>query len=85
VFGLRQNQVYNAKMIPIRLRDHIFYTAFAPFNDPKVSMAIILENGGVNGVTAAPLARNILDHIFLPPDVAPMPVTADPTSNFTAQ
>lgn len=85
VFGLRQNQVYNAKMIPIRLRDHIFYTAFAPFNDPKVSMAIILENGGINGVTAAPLARNILDHIFLPPDVAPMPVTADPTSNFTAQ
>jgi len=85
VFGLKQNQVYNAKMIPQRLRDHIFYTAFAPFNDPKVAMALILENGGVNGVTAAPLARNILDHIFLPPDVTPMPVTADPSSNITAQ
>ncbi|WP_158784607.1 penicillin-binding protein 2 [Pantoea sp. BAV 3049] len=85
VFGLKQNQVYNAKMIPQRLRDHIFYTAFAPFNNPKVAMALILENGGVNGVTAAPLARNILDHIFLPPDVAPMPVTADPSSNITAQ
>jgi len=84
VFGLKQNQIYNAKMIPIRLRDHIFYTAFAPFNDPKVAMALILENGGINGVTAAPLVRNIMDHIFLPPDVAPMPVTADPMSNQTA-
>ncbi|MCX8957839.1 penicillin-binding protein 2 [Erwinia psidii] len=85
VFGLKQNQIYNAKMIPQRLRDHIFYTVFAPFNNPRVAMALILENGGVNGVTAAPLARNILDHIFLPPDVAPMPATADPGSNTTAQ
>lgn len=66
VFSLKQNQVYNAKMIPIRLRDHIFYTAFAPFKDPKVAVALILENGGVNGVTAAPLMRKILDHIMLP-------------------
>ncbi len=66
VFSLRENQVYNAKMIPIRLRDHIFYTAFAPFKDPKVAVALILENGGVNDVTAAPLMRQILDHIMLP-------------------
>lgn len=85
VFGLKQNQIYNAKMIPARLRDHIFYTAFAPFDKPKVAIALILENGGINGVTAAPLVRNILDHIFLPPDIAPMPVTADPQSNLTAQ
>ncbi|EOS95800.1 penicillin-binding protein 2 [Erwinia tracheiphila] len=85
VFGLKQNQIYNAKMIPQRLRDHIFYTVFAPFDNPRVAMALILENGGVNGVTAAPLARNILDHIFLPPGVAPMSATADPGSNTTAQ
>lgn len=85
VFSLKQNQTYNAKMIPVRLRDHVFYTAFAPFNDPRIAMAIILENGGMNGVTAAPVVRNIMDHIFLPPDVAPMPVTADPNSNRTAQ
>lgn len=76
VFSLRQNQVYNAKMIPTRLRDHIFYTAFAPFNDPKVAVALILENGGSEGVTAAPLMRNILDHIFLPPPSEPPVETA---------
>ncbi|MDJ0475582.1 penicillin-binding protein 2 [Pantoea eucalypti] len=66
VFSLRQNQTYNAKMIPVRLRDHIFYTAFAPFNDPKVAVALILENGGNEGIVAAPVMRAILDHIFIP-------------------
>ncbi|WP_428944178.1 penicillin-binding protein 2 [Pantoea sp. FN060301] len=85
VFGLKQNEIYNAKNIPVRLRDHVLYTAFAPFDNPKISMAIILENGGLNGVTAAPVVRNIMDHIFLPPDEAPMAVTADPDSNRTAR
>lgn len=66
VFSLRQNQVYNARMIPVRLRDHIFYTLFAPYQHPKVAMALILENGGGDGVVAGPVARKILDHIFLP-------------------
>jgi len=76
VFSLKQNQVYNAKMTPMRLRDHIFYTAFAPFSDPKVAVALILENGGNEGVTAAPLMRNILDHIFVPEATPPPVVTA---------
>lgn len=66
VFSLRQNQVYNAKMIPVRLRDHIFYTAFAPYDAPKVAVTLILENGGSDGVVAAPVMRKILDHIMLP-------------------
>ena len=64
VFSLKENQTYNAKMIPVRLRDHIFYTLFAPY--PKVAMALILENGGGDGVVAGPTARAILDHIFDP-------------------
>lgn len=64
VFSLKENQVYNAKMIPMRLRDHIFYTAFAPYNDPQVAVTLILENGGDEGVTAAPIMRNILDYLF---------------------
>ena len=76
VFSLKKNQIYNAKMTPMRLRDHIFYTAFAPFNDPKVAVALILENGGNEGVTAAPLMRNILDHIFVPEAIPPPVATA---------
>ncbi|POT59359.1 penicillin-binding protein 2 [Citrobacter amalonaticus] len=64
VFSLKENQTYNAKMIPIRLRDHVFYTAFAPYKNPQVAVALILENGGSGGVTAAPVMRQILDHLF---------------------
>ncbi|HFZ8993097.1 TPA: penicillin-binding protein 2 [Citrobacter freundii] len=66
VFSLKENQTYNAKMIPVRLRDHVFYTAFAPYKNPKVAVALILENGGSDGVTAAPVMRKILDHMFDP-------------------
>ncbi len=68
VFSLRENQNYNAKMTPVRLRDHIFYTAFAPFDHPTVAVALILENGGGDGVVAGPTMRAILDHIFVKDD-----------------
>ena len=55
-------------MIPIRLRDHVFYTAFAPYKNPKVAVALILENGGSDGITAAPVMRQIMDHLFVPQD-----------------
>ncbi|WP_392738088.1 penicillin-binding protein 2 [Serratia ureilytica] len=78
VFSLKQNQTYNAKMIPVRLRDHIFYTLFAPYKNPRVAMALILENGGGDGVVAGPTARAILDHIFDPAN-APQPGDAAQT------
>ena len=58
-------------MIPTRLRDHIFYTAFAPYKDPKVAVALVLENGGSDGVVAAPVMRKILDHLYAPEDSQP--------------
>lgn len=78
VFSLKENQTYNAKMIPVRLRDHIFYTLFAPYKNPRVAMALILENGGGDGVVAGPTARAILDHIFDPAN-APAPGENDAT------
>ncbi|MGL4194002.1 MAG: penicillin-binding protein 2, partial [Edwardsiella piscicida] len=53
------------------LRDHIFYTVFAPYPHPRIAMAVILENGGGDGVTAAPVTRAILDYIFRPAAVSP--------------
>ncbi|EGJ6728077.1 TPA: penicillin-binding protein 2 [Salmonella enterica subsp. enterica serovar Wedding] len=66
VFSLKADETYNAKMIPVRLRDHVFYTAFAPYQHPTVAIALIMENGGGEGVSAGPTTRAILDHIFQP-------------------
>jgi peptidoglycan glycosyltransferase len=37
-----------------------WFICFAPAKDPKVAVAVVVENGGEGGVTAAPIARNVL-------------------------
>ncbi|QQG27442.1 peptidoglycan DD-transpeptidase MrdA [Pectobacterium carotovorum] len=64
VFGLKENETYNAHKIAEHLRDHKLMVAFAPYKDPKVAMSIILENGGA-GPTVGTITRQILDHILL--------------------
>lgn len=64
VFGLKANETYNAHRIAERLRDHKLMTAFAPYNNPEVAVAIILENGGA-GPAVGTIMRQILDHIML--------------------
>ncbi|EOV0980600.1 peptidoglycan DD-transpeptidase MrdA [Edwardsiella piscicida] len=75
VFGY---ETYNAHTIAEHLRDHKLMTAFAPYDDPQVSVAIILENGGA-GPAVGTIMRQILDHIMLGdnntqlPNAAPTP------------
>ncbi|SFN68647.1 penicillin-binding protein 2 [Izhakiella capsodis] len=76
VFGLKENETYNAHKIAERLRDHKLMTAFAPYDKPRVAVTIILENGGA-GPAVGTVMRQILDHIMLGdnninlPDAAP--------------
>ncbi|MBV5275916.1 MAG: penicillin-binding protein 2 [Lamprocystis purpurea] len=61
VFTLGQNQSYNAARIDERMRDHALFIAFAPVDDPRIAVAVIVENGGHGGSTAAPVARLVMD------------------------
>ena len=61
VFTLGQNQSYNAARIDERMRDHALFIAFAPVDDPRIAVAVIVENGGHGGSTAAPVARQVMD------------------------
>ncbi|WP_291972893.1 peptidoglycan DD-transpeptidase MrdA [Candidatus Symbiopectobacterium sp.] len=76
VFGLKENETYNAHKIAEHLRDHKLLTAFAPYNNPKIAISIVLENGGAGPAISA-LVRQMLDHIMLGdnntelPDVPP--------------
>ncbi len=51
--------------IPQQFRDHALFIAFAPVETPKIALAIIVENGGDGSATAAPIARQLLDHYLL--------------------
>jgi penicillin-binding protein 2 len=46
-------------------RDHSLYVAFAPAEDPKIALAVIVENAGFGAVSAAPIARRVFDYWLL--------------------
>ena len=48
--------------IPWERRDHAFFAAFAPIEDPRIAVAVVVEHGGSGSRTAAPIARAIIDH-----------------------
>ncbi|HAV6899785.1 TPA: penicillin-binding protein 2 [Vibrio vulnificus] len=61
VFGLAEDQEYNADELAEHLRDHALFTGFAPFDDPKIIVTIVLENAGGGSSNGAPVARRIFD------------------------
>jgi penicillin-binding protein 2 len=65
VFGLAEDQEYNADELAEHLRDHALFTGFAPLDDPQVVVTIVLENAGGGSTNGAPVARRIFDHILI--------------------
>lgn len=79
VKGIPQGQSYSEKHTPERFRDHALFVSFAPAEDPKVAVAVIVENGGHGSSVAAPIARKVMDHVILgkaaPAPAGPVPVS----------
>lgn len=61
VYSLRGAK-YVASAVDERLRDHSLFMAYAPAEDPKIALALIIENGGWGSTVAAPLARKVFDY-----------------------
>jgi len=49
-------------------REHAWFIAFAPAENPTIAVAVILENGGTGGSVAAPVARRMFDAYLLTPE-----------------
>ncbi|MDP2064943.1 MAG: penicillin-binding protein 2 [Burkholderiaceae bacterium] len=60
-----QKDKYNAAKMEERQRDHALYMAFAPADDPKIALAIVVENAGFGSAHAAPIARRVFDYALL--------------------
>ena len=68
VFGLGEDEEYNADELAEHLRDHALYTGFAPFEDPVAVVSMVLENAGGGSSQGGPIARRIFDHLLLEKD-----------------
>ncbi|MDO8775478.1 MAG: penicillin-binding protein 2 [Burkholderiaceae bacterium] len=60
-----QKDKYNAGKLEEHQRDHALYMAFAPADDPKIALAVIVENAGFGAAHAAPIARRVFDYWLL--------------------
>ena len=60
-----QKDKYNAAKLAERQRDHALYSAFAPADQPRVALAVIVENAGFGAASAAPIARRVFDYLLL--------------------
>jgi penicillin-binding protein 2 len=60
VFTVRQDQDYKRMKVKDKLKDHAWFVAFAPADDPRIAIAVIAENGGHGGSVAAPIAKAVM-------------------------
>jgi len=47
--------------IPLKFRDHAWFVAYAPFEDPKISVVVLVEHGGFGASAAAPIAKKVIE------------------------
>ncbi|MCX5825362.1 MAG: penicillin-binding protein 2, partial [Deltaproteobacteria bacterium] len=72
VIGLPQDaKARKTKRVSAAFRDHALFVCFAPYGNPEIVVAVILENAGHGGSAAAPVARKIIDTYFALKKITP--------------
>jgi penicillin-binding protein 2 len=60
-----QKDKYDAGKLSEYQRDHALYMAYAPAENPKIAVAVVVENAGFGAASAAPIARRVFDYWLL--------------------
>jgi len=60
-----QKDRYDARKLEEHQRDHSLYVAFAPMEQPRVALAVVVENAGFGSAHAAPIARRVFDYLLM--------------------
>jgi len=47
--------------VPLKFRDHAWFVAYAPFEDPKIAVVVLVEHGGFGAAAAAPIAKKVIE------------------------
>lgn len=68
VVEIPQGFVYDELELEERQRKHAWFIAFAPVAQPRIAVAVLVENGGGGSSVAGPVAREVLDAWLLDAD-----------------
>lgn len=77
VVALKQGEKYVASRVTERNRDHALFIAYAPADEPKIALAVLVENAGFGARAAAPIARKVLDYYLLGKQPTPLKVEGE--------
>ena len=84
VVGIAQGEEYDEEELDEYSRKHAWFIAFAPVDDPRIAVCVLVENGGSGSSVAGPVAREVIDHYLLPGLAAPSTATALASESGTA-
>ena len=59
----RETGVVKNKDLPWKERDHALFVAFAPYDNPRFAVSVVVEHGGGGSSVAAPIARDALAEV----------------------
>jgi penicillin-binding protein 2 len=76
VVTVKQTESTKHKDADERKREHAWFIAFAPADDPKIAISVLVENAGFGATAAAPIARKVIDSYLLPDEPAAQPLKA---------
>ena len=62
--ALQRELEVKQKDIVYKDRDHALFVAFAPYNDPKYAISVVVEHGGTGSGSAAPIAKKIINKVL---------------------
>ena len=66
VVGRKENDITSEMDRPVHLKAHAWFVSYAPSDDPRIAVAVIVEHGGHGSSTAAPMAREIINSYVFP-------------------
>ena len=73
VVGLDKLRGLKELQVPVRLRDHAWFAAFAPAEAPEIAVAVFVEHGLHGSSAAAPIAQRIMAKYFQKRGLSPLP------------
>jgi len=54
----------DTQRLPLKLRDHAWFGAFAPAEDPRIALIVLVEHGGFGAAAAVPIAKQVFEKFF---------------------